>query len=252
MRRLLERALHVAGVIAAGALAAPAAAAADAPRAPGTAPAAAPVPAAPLPGPPAAAKPSRPQPGLIVEPAPRPAAMVRVQDRYATKADLLQLFAGAEYLARGDFYVSPGARLGAAYYFIEPLGAELQISHYWSTLNDEADRIRQSLGAIPDSHAPTWLVLAGARYSIGYGKLMVGGLGGIIHFEPQAFAHVGMHDHDGDLGPSADAGLGLLFFLTPRLFARADVALVFERERRSGQQVSVWGVLPAFSVGGML
>ena len=52
------------------------------------------------------------------------------------------------------------------------------------------------------------MLLAGGRYSIGYGKLMIGGLGGAIHFEPQAFVHAGLHAHDGDVGPSADAGLG--------------------------------------------
>ena len=196
--------------------------------------------------------PARPQPAAIPEPAPRPMAAVRVQDRYATKENLFQLYAGVEYLARGDFYNSPGARVGGAYYFLESLGVELQASHYWSSLDAEAQRVRQTLGAIPDSHAPTWLLLAGLRYSLGYGKLMLGGLSGVFHFEPQAFAHAGLHDHDGDVGPSADAGLGFLFFLRPRLFARIDASVVLERERRSDATVSVWGVLPALSVGGAL
>jgi hypothetical protein len=193
-----------------------------------------------------------PQRTVIREPAPRPLAAVRVQQRFAEKAQHAQILAGADYLARGDFFVSPGARVAAAYYPIEALGVELQVSHYWSSLDAEAQRIRNTLGAIPDSHAPEWLVLVGARYSIGYGKLMVGGLGGAIHFEPQAFLHAGMHDHSGDLGPSVDAGLGFLVFLTPKLFVRADGALVFERESRSSEGVSVWGVLPSLSIGGLL
>jgi outer membrane beta-barrel protein len=192
------------------------------------------------------------QTASIPEPAPRPVAAVRVQDRYATKESLFQLYAGVEYLARGDFYNSPGARIGGAYYFFESLGVELQASHYWSSLDAEAQRVRQTLGAIPDSHAPTWLLLGGVRYSLGYGKLMLGGLSGVFHFEPQAFAHAGVHDHDGDVGPSADAGLGFLFFLRPRLFVRIDAAVVLERERRSGAAVTVWGVAPALSVGGAL
>jgi outer membrane beta-barrel protein len=208
--------------------------------------------AAPAPAPAAAAAPVRRQSTAILEPAPRPIAAVRVQDRYASKENLFQIYAGVEYLARGDFYNSPGARLGGAYYFLESLGVELQVSHYWSSLDAEAQRVRQMLGAIPDSHAPTWLVLGGVRYSLGYGKLMLGGLSGVFHFEPQAFAHAGVHDHDGDVGPSADAGLGFLFFLRPRLFARVDAAVVLERERRSGAAVAVWGVLPALTVGGAL
>ena len=190
--------------------------------------------------------------GLIADPAPRPATAVRVQSRYAVKAKQFQVSGGFEYLSRGDFYISPGARIGAAYYLLEQLGFELQVSHFWSSLNAEAERIRRTLGAIPDSHAPGWLMLAGGRYSFGYGKLMVGGLGGVLHFEPQVFARGGLHVHDGDTGPSADAGLGLLVFVTPKLFARIDTSLLFEREQRSGNAVSVWGIMPSIGVGGTL
>ena len=81
---------------------------------------------------------------------------------------------------------------------------------------------------------------------------MIGGLGGAVHFEPQAFVHAGMHAHDGDVGPSGDGGLGLLIYLMPKLFIRVDAAIVYEREDRSGQSVSVWGTLPSLGVGGTL
>ena len=189
---------------------------------------------------------------MLREPAPRPVTDVRVQSRFAVKAKTAQLFGAAEYLSRGDFYNSPGARVGGAYYPVEALGVELQIAHYWSSLNAEGERIKQMFGLLPDSHAPAWMFLLGGRYSIGYGKLMLGGLGGAIHFEPQAFVHAGLHAHDGDVGPSADAGLGLLVFLTPKLFARIDAAIVYEREDRSGGPVNVWGTVPSLGVGGTL
>jgi len=195
---------------------------------------------------------SQPSAGVLREPAPRPVTDVRVQSRFAVKAKTTQLFGAAEYLSRGDFYNSPGARVGGAYYPVEALGVELQIAHYWSSLNAEGERIKRVFGLLPDSHAPGWMFLLGGRYSIGYGKLMLGGLGGAIHFEPQAFVHAGMHVHDGDVGPSADAGLGLLVFLTPKLFARIDAAIVYEREDRSAGPVNVWGTVPSLGVGGML
>ena len=195
---------------------------------------------------------SQPSAGVLREPAPRPVTDVRVQSRFAVKAKTTQLFGAAEYLSRGDFYNSPGARVGGAYYPVEALGVELQIAHYWSSLNAEGERIKRMFGFLPDSHAPAWMFLLGGRYSIGYGKLMLGGLGGAIHFEPQAFVHAGMHVHDGDVGPSADAGLGLLVFLTPKLFARIDAAIVYEREDRSAGPVNVWGTVPSLGVGGTL
>jgi hypothetical protein len=203
-----------------------------------------------VPAPPSHGEP--PRAGLIRDPAPRPMPALRVQARYAQKARQVVLFGGVEYLSRGDYYINPGARVGLGYYILEPLALELQVSHYWSSLNGEAARIKDNFGLIPDSHAPEWLGLVGARYSIGYGKLMVGGFGKAIHFEPQAFLHVGGHAYDGDVGFSSDAGLGLLIFLTPHAFTRVDVSLVFEREERSGKAISIWGALPALSVGGLL
>jgi hypothetical protein len=189
---------------------------------------------------------------VIHEAAPRPEAAIRVQQRFAVKAKQSQVFGGFEYLSRGDFYNSPGLRVGGAYYLLESLGLEAQISHYWSSLDATAQQAEKETGFIPDSHPPGWVALAGARYSIGYGKLIVGGLGGVIHFEPQAFVHGGIHDNGGDVGPSADFGLGFLVFLLPRMFMRADVSVTLDWESRSGRTVTVWGTAPALSVGGML
>jgi outer membrane beta-barrel protein len=202
--------------------------------------------AAPPPGARAAA-----EPPAIHEPAPRPQPAARVQARFAEKADRVLVFAGAEYLDRGDFYNCPGARVGATYYLRESLGLEVQLSHYWSSLNATAQQVAQMLGALPDSRPPTWLGLLGARYSFGYGKILVG-RAAVIHFEPQLFVHGGLHDYGGDVQPSGDAGLGLLVFLTPRVFTRFDLAVTLDRESRSDQNVAVLGALPALTFGGVL
>ena len=193
----------------------------------------------------------------IDEPAPRPQAAVRVQQRFALKAKLVQIFGGVEYLSRGDFYNSPGMRIGATYYLLEPLGLEALLAHDWSSLDATAEQVKTDTGLIPDSHPPGWRAMVGARYSIGYGKLMVGGLGGVVHFEPQAFLHGGIHDNGGayevNLGHFLlDAGLSFLVFLTPRFFARVDAAVTLDFESRSGTTIGVWGALPALSAGGTL
>ena len=230
---------------------APSAAETPAPATP-AAPALAPVPAVGGANASPAAEPPATRRSVIPEPAPRPETAVRVQQRFAVKAKLTQIFAGADYLSRGDFYNSPGVRAGATYYVLEPLGVEVQVGHFWSSLDATAEQVKSTTGTLPDSHPPGWLALVGARYSIGYGKLMVGGLGGVIHFEPQAFVHGGVHDNGGEVGPSADFGLGFLVYLMPRVFLRADVAVTLDWEERSGATKTVWGTLPALSVGGML
>jgi outer membrane beta-barrel protein len=204
---------------------------------------------APASAPPAAVATPAPQ-EVIREPAPRPQPAARVQPRFAEKAHRWQLFVGAEYLSRNDFYNSPGMRLGAAYYPVESLGVELQLSHFWSSLDATAEDVVQNLGAVPNSRPPTWLGLAGARYSVGYGKILVAGL--VLHLEPQVFAHAGIHDYGGDVQPTGDVGLGLLVFLTSHLFVRIDVAMTVDREVRSDQPVMVIGSLPALVVGGLL
>jgi hypothetical protein len=206
-----------------------------------------PVPASPRPAPVTTAPAS-----AIHEPAPRPEAAVRVQQRFALKAKQVQLYGGFEYLSRGDFYNSPGLRVGATYYVLEPLGLEAQLAHDWSSLDAYADQVKSVTGRLPDSHPPGWRAMVGARYSIGYGKLVVGGVGGVVHFEPQAFVHGGIHDNDGEIGPSTDAGLGFLVFLTPRFFARVDAAVTLDFESRSGTTIGVWGALPSLGVGGTL
>jgi hypothetical protein len=193
-----------------------------------------------------------PRRGEISEPAPRPEAAVRVQQRFAVKVKQVQIYSGFEYLSRGDFYNSPGLRVGATYYPLEPLGLEALLAYDWSSLDATAVQVKMQSGLLPDSQPPGYRAMVGARYSIGYGKLMVGGLGGVVHFEPQAFLHTGIHDNGGEFGSSSDAGLGFLVFLTPRFFARVDAAVTLDFESRSGTIIGVWGALPALSVGAEL
>jgi hypothetical protein len=189
-------------------------------------------------------------PSGLREPAPRPAAELRVQNRYARNTGTVQVFGGVDYLERRDFYISPGVRLGATYFPWESLGLEMQISHYFSQLNQAGVEVEQMSGVVPDSRAPTWLVLVGGRYSAGYGKMMIGGFFHAIHFQPQAFLQVGMHVHDGSFGPSGLAGIGLLVHATPRWFFRLDGGMTAEIERRVTGDATVLGFLPSLVTGG--
>jgi hypothetical protein len=216
---------------------------------PSTAPSARP-PAPPSIAPAALPRDIRPGEGLR-EPAPRPVAEVRVQSRYSHNAQTLQLFAGIDYLERRDFYVSPGVRVGGTYYILESLGLELQVSRYFSRLNQAGVAVEQMLGVVPDSRAPTWLVVGGGRYAFGYGKMMLGGLKRAIHFEPQALVQAGLHVHDGSVGPSGLAGVGLMVHATPRWFVRLEGGMTVEIERRVTGTVTVLGFLPSLVTGGV-
>jgi hypothetical protein len=195
---------------------------------------------------------SGPAPGGLREPAPRPIAEVRVQNRFARNASTAQLFGGVDYLERRDFYVSPGIRLGGTYFTGESLGVEVQVSHFFSRLNQAAQQVQHAYGVLPDSRAPTWLCVGGIRYAIGYGKMMIAGVDRAIHFQPQALMQVGFHVHDDSVGPSGMAGLGLLVHVTPRWFVRLDGAATLEIESRATGSATVLGFLPSLVMGGVL
>ncbi|HET6146933.1 MAG TPA: hypothetical protein VFH68_05335 [Polyangia bacterium] len=192
-----------------------------------------------------------PTPTGLREPAPRPVAEVRIQGRYAHNVGTVQLFAGVDYLERRDFHISPGVRLGATYFVWEWLGLELQLSRYFSQLNKAGLEVEQMLGVVPDSRAPTWLLVAGGRLAFGYGKMMIAGIHRSIHFEPQALLQAGIHVHDGSIGPSGLAGLGLMIHATPRWFFRLEGGVTVEVERRVTGTTTVVGFLPSLVTGGV-
>jgi hypothetical protein len=186
----------------------------------------------------------------IVDPAPRPLVQDRLQNRYTTKAHRLQVYGGASYFARNDFYVSPGLEVGAGYALWEWLGFELQLSRFWSILSGGASEVRQMYGVVPDSEAPRWLLRAGGRLSAGYGKVLVG-RDRVIHLEPQLFVHAGPHFAEGSVGFVSDAGISFLFYVTPRIYTRLDLALTLEQASRSQGGTLVLGGIPALVVGVM-
>jgi hypothetical protein len=207
------------------------------------------MPAAP---PPAGSDASPPAPSGLREPAPRPTAELRVQNRYAYNASAIHLFGGVDYLERRDFYISPGIRLGATYYLRESLGIEVQASRYFSTLNQAALQVEHQYGVLPDSRAPGWLCVAGLRYAFGYGKMVLGGVNRAIHFQPQALLQGGLHVEGSTVGPSGIAGFGLLVHATRHAFVRLDGAMTVEREARVTGSTTVVGFLPSLVVGGIL
>ena len=246
-----------AGAVNGAPAAAASAPAPSSPARPGPATALPPPALSPAPGSGAARKPAggpaaaAPTTTGLREPPPRPVAEIRVQGRYAHNVGTVQLFGGVDYLERRDFYISPGLRLGATYFVWEWLGLEVQLSRYFSQLNKAGLDVEQMLGVVPDSRAPTWLLVGGGRVAFGYGKMMIAGLHRSIHFEPQALVQAGVHSHDGSIGPSGLAGLGLMIHATPRWFFRLEGGVTVEIERRVTGTTTVVGFLPSLVTGGV-
>lgn len=170
----------------------------------------------------------------------------RVQRRLHPKSRRIFVDLGGEYLARGDFHHAPGLGLSMAWFFGESWAAELGASHYFSFLNSAASQVRKETGLVPNSKAPAWHFRAGARVSLGYGK--VASLGHIFHLEPQLFVRASALLAEGQPSWGGELGAGLLLHLTQLVHLRLDVSAFPHAEKRDGWTF-VFGVAPWLSVG---
>ena len=181
--------------------------------------------------------------------APGPEVPARVERRMVEKAGRIELSLGGAYLLRGDFYRNPGLQMTLGYWVREPLALELQVASYFASESDEARAVREETGFLPDSRRERATVALGARWSFAYGKALLGSR--VLRFDPQLFAHAGVHFTDGQPGPLGDFGFALAAWPTGRVRLALDLGLVVEGERRSSW-VAVLGLLPTLSLGVLL
>lgn len=170
----------------------------------------------------------------------------RVQRRFVTKASRVFLDAGPEYFARGDFFVSAGAAIGALAWLDEGFAIDLAGSRYFPFLTQAAEDVKKATGLVPDARAPYWLVRAGIRGAPGYGKLLVGD--GVVHVEPQVFVRGALLLNDGSFAPGLDGGAALVVHWTRDLHTRLEFAVFAHAEKRTGWTFALAAV-PFVSLG---
>lgn len=179
-----------------------------------------------------------------------PVVVQRVDRRLVLKTGRPELSLGLAYFARGDFYQNVGLGGTFAYWLDEKRALELQGALYYAADTDAVVQVREDLGFVPSSQREEGTLTGGGRWSLAYGKALVGDT--VIHFDPQAFAHVGLHATEGSIGPMLDGGVALAARPRPWLLLRVDLAVVLQaEERRDGWSV-VLGLCPMFGAGVLL
>lgn len=144
------------------------------------------------------------------EPAPRYA----VEARAFSKASRAFVRVGGIYLAREDFWISPGLTLEGGYHFDERWGIDVSSSLYFSTLDAAARQLREQQGFLPEAQQPILRLMAGPRYAFGYGKLLVEDLGVVLHFDLSLALRAGVlvtnrsTNPGGELALAVQVGLG--------------------------------------------
>ncbi len=180
-----------------------------------------------------------------------PVVTQRVDRRFVQKTGHAELSLGLAYLSRGDFYRNIGLEGTFSYWTDESVALEAQAALYHAGDTDATEQVKRDLGFVPNAHREQSIVTVGGRWSIAYGKALVG-KDSIVHFDPQVFAHAGMHSSEDGIGPMADVGLALGARPKPWLELRLDFALVLQAEDRKDGWAAILGYKPLLSVGFML
>jgi hypothetical protein len=175
-----------------------------------------------------------------------PSNTPRLQQKLHVKVKHFQFDFVGQYLWRADFYYNPAAGIAFRYYPTENLAAEIAGSRFFSSLQPSVLEMRDKFGYVPDSHESHWLVRAGARGSVGYGKLLFGNK--VIHVEPQVAAHLALLMGDASYAPGVDLSAGFLIHWTSFLHTTLEVVVFPHMERRSSWTV-VTGVMPSLGIG---
>lgn len=180
----------------------------------------------------------------------RDEAASTIQRRYATKVNTLAAHILATAHFRGDFYNQIGFGVALLWYPSEELGIELRGIGYYSWLNDSARQLRRDSGYLPDTRARQASLLAGARVSIGYGKVQIAD-GLVMHFDPQVVARGGITFAEDDRYiPTVLAGLALLLHFDYGLQAQVDLmGMVDVEDRGERGTVTSIGFAPSLSFG---
>jgi hypothetical protein len=197
---------------------------------------------------PATVKALPPPPALPPVPPGADGTPVKVERRRLLKQKHVFITAGPTYLARGDYYRSPGLSAALSYYPYETGGMEVKLALLFSTLTTAGREVFERTGLVPDAHRPSFVGAVGWRQSVGYGKALVGSsLTHLVHFDLQLAGHLGLTFTDRAANPTLALGPGLLV-RTRTLFLQVDAPFVGSLESRSRSSLAL-GMLPSFTLG---
>lgn len=172
-----------------------------------------------------------------------------VQNRFAKKSGALSGHITGSTHIRNDFYDAFGLGLDIDYYLVESFGIQIRGVLLNTTLSSAALDLKERTGLTPDTYPQFGMVLGGARYSIGYGKVLVF-KNFVVHFDPQLFLHGGVAFAERRIIPTVLYGLSLLSHFRWGFQFKVDIAgsIQFEDRTDRGNVVSL-GFMPFIGLG---
>lgn len=171
-----------------------------------------------------------------------------VQRRFAAKSRTAYLHVTGMAHLRNDFYSALGLGFDAGVFPSESLGIEFRVVTLRSRLTATARQVQRDTGLVPDARPQSLWLAGGARYSLGYGKVLLFNRL-VVHFDPQFTVHAGIATAETRVLPSVWLGTSVLAHFRFGLQARFDFALAIQTEKRRRGWTTSLGAVPMLSVG---
>lgn len=177
-----------------------------------------------------------------------PKARRTVENRAFRKAGRLHLRLGGTYLAREDFWRSPGLTGEVGYQLLEVLGVDLSSTVYFSTLEAAARDLRVEQGLLPDAQQPILRLALGPRWAFAYGKILLEGTPVVLHLDASLLLRLGAMVTDRGVNFGGDLGLAVQVGFEERWLVWAEVAAWVGFEDRQSSSVA-GGPMASLGVG---
>ena len=171
-----------------------------------------------------------------------------VQRRYASKQNLLTLSGALATHVRDDFYDSWGVGAQLAYYISERWGFEARALFLRTRLDGAALDLQERIGLVPDARPQNRWLLLGARYSPGYGKMLMWD-SFLVHFDPQLVIHLGVATAEKRWLPTSTVAFSLMTHWRWGIKASVDLGVTTQFERRERGWVFTTGFAPVLGLG---
>lgn len=172
-----------------------------------------------------------------------------IQDRFAPKASSFFAHATAMTHVRNDFYNTFGVGVDAGGWLNESFALEARWLWLHSSLSAQAIDIKERTGLTPDARPQDMMLMAGARLSIGYGKMLIHWGDSVVHFDPQLGLHLGMTSAENRWLPTVMPSLGFLLHFRWGIQVKLDLAVNIQVEDRARGSVTTFGFVPLLGIG---
>lgn len=171
----------------------------------------------------------------------------KIQRRFLPRSKRLMgsLVMGAHI--RDDYYGSLNGGLSAEYFINDTWGVGLSYIGMITWLSDEAEKLREGYGLVPDARAQSSMLGLSALYGLGYGKMLLSS--NLVHFDPILGLFAGVATAEERLLPTLKLGFMPTFLLRHEMSLRFDLGVTLQLESRTRGLVLTTGFLPMVSLG---